>query len=482
MLFNSYIFILLFLPLALAGYFLINRKSFAGGKVWLVAMSLWFYAYYNPLYLMILIASVVFNYGAGKMISGLAQHRKLALALGIAVNLAALFYFKYYDFFVENINYLFKTGFTLRHLILPLAISFFTFKQIAYLVDSYRGEVPVGRFLDYTLFVVFFPQLIMGPILLPGELIPQFLDEAKKKINYENLAKGMMAFAFGLAKKVLLADTFAVAVDWGYAHIIWLNTTDALLLMLFFTLQIYFDFSGYCDMATGLGLMFNIDIAQNFNSPYRALSVADFWQRWHITLTRFFRKYLYIPLGGNRKGKARTYLHYFLVFLVSGLWHGANYTFIVWGAAHGLFFCLAKLCQKQIDRIPALINWLFTFLFVNFTWVLFRAESLGQSGQLFGKMADLKFGTVSKGLSEAFYLPETVFVNKIFTPVIVSDFQVFLWPLTLFAVYAAVFMRNTNERIAVFAPKALGICTTVILSVWGILSLSGVETYIYMGF
>jgi D-alanyl-lipoteichoic acid acyltransferase DltB (MBOAT superfamily) len=482
LLFNSYIFILLFLPLALTGYFLINRKSLTGGKAWLVAMSLWFYAYYNPIYLIILLASVFFNYFVGKKIASLTQHKKQMLALGIAVNLAALLYCKYYDFFIENINLIFQTGFALRHLILPLAISFFTFKQIAYLVDSYRKEAPAHSFLDYALFVVFFPQLIVGPILLSSELIPQFLDEARKKINYENLAKGLIAFAFGLAKKVLLADTFAGAVDWGYAHLDMLNTTDALLVMLFFTFQIYFDFSGYCDMATGLGLMFNIDITQNFNSPYRARSVTEFWQRWHITLTRFFRNYLYIPLGGNRKGKARTYLHYFLIFLVSGLWHGANYTFIAWGAVHGIFFCLARLFQKQLAKIPAIINWLFTFLFINLTWVLFRADSLGQAGQVFGKLASLSFGRVSKDLAEAFYLPETILINKIFTPTIVSDFQIFLWPLTIFALYAVVFMRNTNERIAVFKPQTLSICTTTALLVWGILSLAGVETFIYMGF
>jgi D-alanyl-lipoteichoic acid acyltransferase DltB (MBOAT superfamily) len=482
LLFNSYIFILLFLPLTLAGYFLINRKSYEGGKAWLVVMSLWFYGYFNPVYLFVLLGSIVFNYVVGRKLASAVKHKKQLLALGIAVNLAALFYYKYYDFFVENINYIFQTGFTLRYLLLPLAISFITFKQIAYLVDSYRGEVPACRLLDYSLFVAFFPQLIVGPILLYGELVPQFLDEAKKKINYENLAKGMMAFAFGLAKKVLLADTFAAAVDWGYANINWLNTTDALLVMLFFTLQIYFDFSGCCDMATGLGLMFNIDITQNFNSPYRALSVTDFWKRWHITLTRFFRSYLYIPLGGNRKGKGRTYLNYFLVFVVSGLWHGANYTFVLWGAVHGLFFCLTRMCQKQVDRIFPAVNWLFTFLFINLTWVLFRADSLGQAGQLFQKIADLDFGKVSKGLSETFYLPEIILVNKIFTPVIVSDFQIFLWPLTALALWGVIFMKNTNERIARFKPKALSICTTVVLTVWGILSLAGVETYIYMGF
>jgi D-alanyl-lipoteichoic acid acyltransferase DltB (MBOAT superfamily) len=291
-----------------------------------------------------------------------------------------------------------------------------------------------------------------------------------------------MAFAFGLAKKVLLADTFATAVDWGYERIDWFDSTSLLLLMLFFTLQIYFDFSGYCDMATGVGLMFNIDITQNFNSPYRALTVTDFWKRWHITLTRFFRNYLYIPLGGNRKGKVRTYLNYFFIFVVSGLWHGANVTFIVWGAVHGLFFCLTRFFQKWIDKVFPLVNWFFTFLFVNLAWVYFRADSIGQAHQIFRRLAALNFGDVQGRLKEFFYLPEAILLNKIMPLAIFSDYRLYLWSLTIFALFAAVFMKNTNERIATFKPQKVIMVTTVVLLAWSIVSLSGVSTFIYVGF
>lgn len=484
MVFNSYFFILLFLPLTFFGYFMINRASHTGGKVWLIATSLWFYGYFNPFYLPIMIGSILFNYLAGKLIIKKHQisYRKGLLSLAIIANLGILFYYKYFDFFVENVNQIFKTNFVLHHLLLPLAISFFTFKQIAYLVDCYRDEVLTYTLIDYTLFVIFFPQLIVGPILLHDDLIPQFLDQAKKRINYENVAKGLLAFSFGLAKKVILADTFGRAVDWGYGNVGALDSTSALLIMLFYTFQIYFDFSGYCDMAIGLGLLFNIEITKNFDSPYRALSVTDFWKRWHITLTRFFRRYLYIPLGGNRKGKARMYLNFFLVFLVSGLWHGANFTFLLWGAIHGIFFVFTRMFQKQIDRIYPAINWFFTFLFVNVTWIYFRADSVGQANYLIKKILEFDFKPISYDLKVIFYLPEAIMANRLMIPAVFSDYQIYLWLMTAFSLFAVLFMKNISERLKAFKPSALTAWVTAFLLIWGIISFSEVATFIYVGF
>ena len=308
LLFNSYIFIFLFLPVTLLGYFFINKFSFFFGKLWLLGMSLWFYAYFNIKYLPIITGSILLNYAFNRLIaaSGSPFRKKIWLVVALAANIGVLFYFKYYDFFIGNINAVFKTSFSFHRLILPLGISFFTFQQLSYVIDCYRGEVPDYKILDYALFVTFFPQLIAGPIVTHDEIVPQFEDPAKKHADFENLSSGIMAFSFGLAKKVLLADTFGNAVNWGFSNSSELNSGSALLVMLFYTFQIYFDFSGYCDMATGIGLMFNIDIAVNFDSPYRAYTISDFWKRWHITLTRFFTRYLYIPLGGSRKGKIRT--------------------------------------------------------------------------------------------------------------------------------------------------------------------------------
>jgi D-alanyl-lipoteichoic acid acyltransferase DltB (MBOAT superfamily) len=252
--------------------------------------------------------------------------------------------------------------------------------------------------------------------------------------------------------------------------------------MLFYTFQIYFDFSGYCDMAIGLGLMFNIDITGNFNSPYRALSVTDFWQRWHITLTRFFRRYLYIPLGGNRKGKLRMYLNLFLVFLVSGLWHGANFTFIVWGAVHGIFFCFTRMFQKQVDKIPAAVNWLVTFLFINVSWIYFRADSVGQAHQLMKKILAFEFRGIHPELAEIFYLPEAIVISRFSPFAVFGDYRLYLWVMTVFALVAVVFMKNISERLAGFRPKVIGAFVTAGLLVWSILSFADVTAFIYSGF
>ena len=268
LLFNSYVFVLLFLPLTLVGYFSINRLSLTLGKIWLLGMSLWFYAYFNLKYLPIIVISVCFNYTMNRLIvrtTGTLP-KKVWLIAAIVANIGILFYYKYYDFFVDNINAMFQSDFVLHRLILPLGISFFTFQQLSYVIDSYKGEVPKYNFLDYALFVTYFPQLIAGPIVTHDEIVPQFADVLKKKINYANLSRGIMAFSIGLAKKVLLADTFGNAVNWGYGNVASLDATNALLVMFFYAFQIYFDFSGYCDMATGIGLMFNIDITMKANN------------------------------------------------------------------------------------------------------------------------------------------------------------------------------------------------------------------------
>ena len=237
------------------------------------------------------------------------------MIFAVAVNLGIIGYFKYMDFFIENVNAVAGTDWPLKHIMLPLGISFFTFQQISFIVDTYRGQVPRYDFLTYACYVTFFPQLVAGPIVTHDELVPQLLDTSKKKIDWDNMAKGFYIFAMGLGKKVLIADVFGGAVNLGYGNIATLQATNAIVVMFAYSIQLYFDFSGYCDMAIGLGKMLNIDLPLNFDSPYKSLNLADFWNRWHMTLGRFFTRYVYIPLGGNRKGNMRTYFNIFIVFL-----------------------------------------------------------------------------------------------------------------------------------------------------------------------
>lgn len=387
--FNSYIFLLLFLPLTLYIYFWLHkRRKKTAAKIWLTGMSLWFYGYFNYVYLILIISSIICNYllSWGMRYSGQkAGMRKCLLAADIGINLGFLFYFKYYDFFVENINAVFQTSFTLKNLLLPLGISFYTFQQLSFVIDSYKGETSYS-FIDYALFVTFFPQLVAGPIVLHTELIPQIQDEKKCQIHYENLCKGLMIFTIGLSKKVLIADYLGKIADWGFSDVGAVQSVEAVIVMLSYTLQIYFDFSGYSDMAIGLAKMFNFELPMNFNSPYKACSIIDFWKRWHMTLTRFLRQYIYFPLGGSRKGTIYTYRNIMVVFLASGLWHGANWTFILWGVLHGLAEVLQKIFRKTWDKIWKPIQWSINFIFLVLTWTVFRADTITQAGKMISRI------------------------------------------------------------------------------------------------
>ncbi len=485
MLFNSYIFILVFLPLTLLGYFLLNRfRRYTLAKIFLILMSLWFYGYFNPAYLAILVSSVLVNFAIRKFLMGCGRPRRLGLGLGLVFNLGLLFVFKYFDFFIINVNAVFKSALPLLHILLPLGISFFTFQQLSYIIDAYRGNAPDYSFVDYALFVVFFPQLIAGPIVRHNEMIPQFADAANKAFNYENFAKGILAFTLGLAKKVLLADTFGAAADMVWAGLGTARSLDALMAMLAFTMQIYFDFSGYCDMATGLGLMMNIRIPQNFDSPYKSLKVAAFWRRWHMTLGSFFTDYLYIPLGGSRKGKGRMILNVMIVFLVSGLWHGANYTFILWGALHGAAVVISRLAGTPKKRPWKFLSWLITFVFINLSWVLFRADTLQDVGRFFAALGNWQglTGSATYSWFAPYYTTTLSFlVGKLH---IASRYMAYIMavPWMLVAFYFSVLAKNTNERLARFRPTAWRAALCIGLFVWSVLALSNVSRFLYFNF
>ncbi len=466
MLFNSPVYIFLFLPAVLAVYFLLNRyRLVMAGKAWLVLTSLFFYGYWNPIYLPLIVGSMLVNYGIGSALSKESPaggrrvaSKRMVLSVGVTLNLALLGYYKYADFFLSNINALTGGGFSLLHLALPLAISFFTFQQIAYLVDSYQGQTREYDFLNYCLFVTFFPQLIAGPIVHHGEMMPQFEKIRTKVLNYRNLAIGLFIFFMGLFKKVVVADTFAVWATTGFDQMDVLTFLGAWTASLSYALQLYFDFSGYTDMAIGSAYMFNIVLPLNFNSPYKALNIQDFWRRWHMTLSRWLRDYLYIPLGGNRFGEGRTYINLFLTFLLGGLWHGAGWTFVVWGAMHGAGTAIQKFWQGFGIRMPKWLAWLITFNFVNFSWVFFRAKSFDDALKVLSGMFGL----------HGFDMPKAIPDDAIF------------WVLGFLLI--AFFARNSMEWKERFRPDWKYAVFTTILAVWSILSLSRVSEFLYFQF
>ena len=352
MLFNSHIFLFLFLPLTW-GFFkfaCVHRVPDVALALLLVA-SLVFYSYWNPPFFFLILFSILFNYSWGRIIEKTVKHDgkgKIWLYTGVAVNLLLIAYFKYGNFFMFNVSWLLGKEWVARDIFLPLGISFFTFQQIAYLIDCSRGLAKGHSFTKYALFVTFFPQLIAGPIVRYEDIIPQFSRLRTFAANYRNVAIGLTLLSLGLFKKAVIADTFSPWVAAAFDNDSPLTLFEAWGGVLSYTFQIYFDFSGYSDMAVGLGKLFNIDIAINFNSPYKALSISDFWRRWHITLSSFLRDYLYIPLGGNRKGEIKRNVNLMATMLLGGLWHGASWNFVFWGGLHGLFLIVNHGYKKAL--------------------------------------------------------------------------------------------------------------------------------------
>lgn len=473
MIFNSYIFILLFLPIAVLCYFSANRFSKNSlGKWVLVFASLVFYAYYD-LYCLAIIASItLLNFILGKKLC--SSQQKNVLIIGIILNVAILAIFKYFSILSDCIRSILHSGLELS-LIFPLGISFLTFQQIAYLVDCYRGTVPAHTFSDYLLFATFFPKVAQGPIIYHNEFFPQ-LQNADRSISFDNMAKGLYSFSIGLSKKVLLAELLGKIVDFGHGSIHSLNSLEAVLTIFAYTFQLYFDFSGYCDMACGISLLFNIELPQNFNSPYKALSIDDFWKRWHITLTRFLTKYVYIPLGGNRKGIVRTYVNILIVFLISGIWHGVGLPFLFWGLLHGLAQILSRIFKGIYSKIPKIIQWLCTFIFLNATWVCFRATSLTNAHGLFARVFSGGF-SINAELAESLRQNTFVSVFAQFFPMsyILIGLIVICFVITLFT-------PNTATLTQKFHPKLRNLLFTLILLLCSILSLSGVGGFLYTNF
>lgn len=506
MLFNSYIFILFFLPVSVIGYFVINKykkqEKSTADLWWLFLMSSWFYAYANPVCLILLLLSIGVSYFISTKINASRDqsHLKEAkrwMVSGVVFNVALLIYFKYFEFFISNLNQLFQQDWTVKNLIVPLGISFFTFKQIAYIVDCYREKEQVRyQWIEYANYVMFFPQLISGPIGLHYEFIPQMRDNKRKTVNYDNLSQGLYALALGLGKKVLIADSLSKMVAVGYADVSALTGTASWFVMLMYTMQIYFDFSGYSDMALGIEKMLNLDPVLNFHSPYKAKTVGEFWNRWHMSLTRFFTRYVYIPLGGSRKGKLRTYVNTMIVFLISGLWHGANWTFILWGFLHGLFMTMEKIVKDMWKSVVGfkienpiilffgkVIGTIYTFLFVNLAWVFFRASSIEDAALLIRKLS-ITGGYMSSAIMEkANDLVEVRVLTRLGMDGIIDAYPIL--PCVVIVgvlIFGVFFMRNTQEKIKTERYGIWRSVITIILMVWSIMSFADVSEFLYFNF
>ena len=448
MLFNSGIFIFLFLPVAV----LVYRGLLAGGltvsaRAWLVVASLFFYAWWKLEYLPILLASIGVNYALGVAIvrrsgDGAGVSPRLILVLGLLFNLGLLGYFKYAAFAVDVVNSIAGSGIQFDALVLPLAISFFTFQQIAYLVDCYQGKAEEYHFLNYCVFVSFFPQLIAGPIVHHSQMMPQFdaVARGEGRGGRRMAVQGLFIFSVGLFKKVCIADSFAVFADVGYASDS-LTWADAWMTSLSYTLQLYYDFSGYSDMAIGGALLFGIRLPVNFLSPYRATSIREFWRRWHITLSTWLRDYVFIPVGGSRLGRLLTLRNLLLTFLVGGIWHGAGWTFIIWGLLHGVAIVVHRVWTDSGRALPSWLAWPLTFTFVSLAWVFFRAPDVSSALDMLATMASPD----ARGLSATYlYSALSSYQNPLFAA-LVTALNTSLLGIMPLMILATLLVRNTVE-------------------------------------
>lgn len=481
--FNSYVFILIFLPVFITVYFAFNKLNGKLGKLLLITGSAVFYLFGGGVKAsLVLAASIIFNFILARCIDRYKTHRRAYLLVGIVGNIVILFYFKYTNFFLTNISLLFKTDYVLKEIILPLGISFFTFQQISFLVKVCRGTLTDVILIDYLAYILYFPKLIMGPLIEPDDLLTQMNTPEFKYANWDNLANGIKTFSFGLFKKMVLADTFAAAVSWGYANSEAATSMDWFLVMLSYTFQIYFDFSGYSDMATGVSLMLNIRLPMNFDSPYKALSIRDFWKRWHMSLTGFLTEYIYIPSGGSLRGKARTYLNTMLVFLVSGIWHGANYTFVLWGLINGILSVFDRIFDKFRSRLMETVRWLSTFLTVSVLWLLFRSDSVTQWKNILVKMCTFRNTVVSDGLIQVFNLPESMFIfNVLHLNLFNANIRGLGMLLFMVSSFLLCLVPENNYR-NLSKNHVLYMIVAAAAFIWGFLCLGSESVFVYYNF
>lgn len=484
--FNSLGFLLVFLPVTLIIYWWQRRKDRNDASViFLVLASLVFYGVSSPEGLPVLLLSLAANYCLAKLLFG--KKSRALLWVGIVFDVLVLCISKYTKLFAAP------------------GISFYTFGEIALLVEVYRSTVESLTLKEYGFLMTFFPKMIQGPITVPKDILPQLKsvkENSNTTLSWEKIYRSLLLFSFGMFKKVIIADTLGKAVNLGFDTLNSMHTGEALVIMLSYTLQLYFDFSGYCDMAMAVASFFGFELPLNFNSPYKAKNIDDFWKRWHISLTKFFTTYLYIPLGGNRKGTVRTYINFLIIFFVSGLWHGAGWQFIIWGMMHGVLYVITRIIMNRFGEkkesqtgetseknlkarksVLGGIGTFFTFLYVNVAWVFFRAPSVSEALHLFKDMGECWFPRFNKDLANCFNIDEFWYVIKLL--------HIDRWE---YGIYILMFMILVACLIMVFfLPNAvdycktckIGIFTTVVMTVliiWCVLSFEGVATYLYVNF
>lgn len=482
MFFGSVDYIFLFLPVVLLSYFFLNYKGkFKLSRICLAIANLIFYSINDIKHVTVLLFLILVNFFIAKIISKIQKNEvkikrmniKFILAGGIIFNIVLLVYFKYTNFLLSNLK---KIGFLkidIKNIISPLALSFFIFHQICYLMDSYEGVIKEQNFLDYFIFITFFPNIIMGPITHYNNVIEELKKQENLVINNKNLFLGISFFVVGLIKKVIIANNLSFWVKNGFDIAKNLNIIEAWLVSFCYTFQIYFDFSGYSDMAIGSALMFNINLPINFNSPYKASNIQDFWRRWHMTLSDFWQKYIYIPLGGSRKGNFRTYLNILIVFLVSGIWHGAGNTYIVWGLMHGFAMIINRLWRKTNVNINSKISQFITFIFINFTWIIFRSKNIKVGCKILKTIFNFKSLKTIK--------------NGRFKDVVIGDIggrPKTLFSYLLISLFICKFLKNSNKIIdnIDFKNKFEAVVSACIMSALFLITILFIITKPYHGY
>ncbi len=482
MLFNSYGYILAFIPIVTVLYYMINRLGEKVGKCFLLIASLFFYIISGfDLFLIVLllaIGNLVFAYLIKQKKHTLS---KLIITVAISSNILILFIYKYLDFSIIQLNGLFKTNIPNISIIAPLGISFIVFQEIAYLVSVKNGEIEQINVLDYALYIFFFPKIMMGPLMEPVDFISQINNAGLKKVDWNNVASGINIFCYGLFKKVVLAETFSLAVNWAYENFDEVHALEWILISVFYTFEIYFDFSGYTDMATGSALMLNIWLPINFDSPYKACSIREFWKRWHISLTAFFTKYIYIPLGGNKRGNFATYANILLVFLISGIWHGANYTFILWGVIYGVLMVFERIASKNLVRIPKWISFIYTFGMIDFLWLLFRSNSVKQWLTIVGIIIQHENTKLSDRFLNLFWKNETYVLSQVLHITRITDIKG-AWMIIYIVVATVICFFAKNYYRATKRINALSMVASALALCWCLISLSSESTFIYLNF
>ncbi len=499
--FNSFNFILIFLPILLIAWHLLNRfGKYVIADVFLIVMSFYYYYTFGVSFLLIFVVSILINYFLSFLMEKVSE-RKLLVFMGVVFNLLLLFYFKYLGFFVDNINAIFSGNFNIRDILMPIGISFYTFGQISFIVDRGNKEAPHYNIIEYLMYMTYFPKLIQGPIAFHKEMIDQFRDDRRRNFSQEMFSKGIMSFIIGLGKKVILADNLALSVNYGFHYTYYMDTITVIAVMLAYTFQIYLDFSGYCDMAGGISMMLGYELPDNFNSPYKAKTSKELWQRWHMTLTRFFVKYVYIPLGGSRKGKLRTVINVLIVFVLSGLWHGAGWTYICWGLMQGLLVVWDDLGivgvkgdelerkkkyllrDKPLITIPAFLSNAMTFIMFMISLVFFRSQDMTYAIQMFKQFFFFTYPGFLYRTASQLEIAENYIPRQIFTRLNIPGGEniVYVGTLVILLAVSGFIMTRKNTRQIVESTdfNKRTIISLAVIFVWSFISLSNVSTFIY---